>query len=213
MSKKVKSENRFNIPILTNKYKDKIHIKTNGEFELVSDYNDKVITIRHLECGRDSELNPKYFLSKLSCPKCAKEERYIKRLEKTKKIVLEFKEELKNEVGEEYIVTRDCMNPDERKVSLKHKCGYEYKIKINSFRSGRRCPICTKTQPKPPEQYEKEFKTIVKDKFKLLSEYERANKKIEVLCTRCNFKSLVNPSSFLRDSRCPKCEKKQVIKK
>lgn len=213
MSQRVKLENRFNISILTEKYKNKIYLKTNGEFELVSDYNDKVITIRHLECGRESELNPKYFLSKLSCPQCAKEERYLKRLEKTKKIISEFKEELKKEVGEDYIVTSDYMNPDERKVSLKHKCGYEYKIKINSFRSGRRCPICTKTQPKPPEQYEKEFKIIVKDKFELLSEYERANKKIEVLCTRCNSKSLVNPSSFLRDSRCPKCEKKQVLKK
>lgn len=212
MNPRLKKEDKFNISVLTDRYRYRVVNKTNGEFDLVSDYNDKVVTIYHKECGRTSELNPKYFLSKLICPKCEKENRYYKRLEKTKKIVSDFKEELKKEVGDEYVVTKDYMNPDERKVSIKHNCGYEYKIKINSFRSGRRCPICTKTQPKPPEQYELEFYEIVNDKFKLLSKYERANKKIEVVCTRCNCISYVNPSSFLRDSRCPKCEKKQYKK-
>lgn len=204
----MKGKDKNNIDSLTQKYRNKVKIKTNGEFDLVSPYNDKVVSVYHSECDRVSELNPRYFLSRLVCSHCAKEKRYDLRKEKTKEIINDFKQELKELVGDEYVVTKDWMDPDERKVSIKHNCGHEYKIKINSFRSGRRCPICTKTQPKPPEEYEREFYDVVEDRFQLLAPYERAIKKIPVLCNRCHKKSLVNPSGFLRDSRCPKCEKK-----
>lgn len=208
MSKKIRKIKENDISTLTQKYKNKLKIKTNGEFDLVSSYNDKVVEIYHTECGRVSQLNPRYFLSKLSCPLCEKDKRYEMRLEKTKKIVADFKKELKDEVGDEYKVTKDYMDPDERKVSLMHSCGYEYKVKINSFKSGRRCPKCTKTQPKPPEEYLKEFNRVSNGKFSLLIPYERATKKIDIECHKCNEKSSVNPSYFLRDPRCPKCEKK-----
>lgn len=212
MGKKT-GKSKDNISILTQKYKNKLLTKTNGEFDLVNTYNDKVVDIYHKECGRVSKLNPRYFLSKLSCPLCEKDKRYDIRLEKTKQIVADFKIYLKNEVGNEYTITKDYMNPDERKVSIMHNCGHEYKVKINSFKSGRRCPICTKTQPKPPEEYLKEFNEISNGKFSLLTPYERATKKIDILCHKCNEKSSVNPSYFLRDPRCPKCEKKTNSKK
>ena len=197
------------IELLTENHKKKIENKTNGEFTMIGSYNDKAIRIKHIECGRISELNPRYFLSKLVCPVCAREKRYQVRLEKTKTIVSKFKNDLKIKVGEEYTVTRDYMDPDERKVSLRHNtCGKEYKVKINSFNSGRRCPDCTKTKPKSPEEYKREFEKIVNGKCTLLTEYKRATIKIDIHCKKCNSISSVNPSAFLSDSRCPKCEKK-----
>lgn len=203
-----KGNSKYDILILTKRYENKLNEKTKGEFRLNGRYNDKVVSITHEKCNRSFELHPRYFLGKLSCPLCEKEVRYKKRIEKTKEVVSEFKKYLKDAVGEEYIVIEDFMNPDERKVSLEHKCGHQYKVKINSFRNGRRCPICTKTQPKSPSQYELEFKNITGGRFELLTPYERAVKKVEIKCNVCEDKSWVNPSSFLRDSRCPKCEKK-----
>lgn len=213
MNKKLRRANKNDISILTQKYKNKLKIKTNGEFDLVSKYNDKVVDIYHSECGRVSKLNPRYFLSKLSCPLCERDKRYDMRLEKTREIVADFKKELKDEVGDEYVVIKEYMDPDERKVSLKHSCGYEYKVKINSFRNGRRCPKCTKTQTKPPEKYLKEFNEVSGNEFILLTSYERATKKVYIKCLKCNEKFSVNPSYFLRDPRCPKCEKKINSKK
>lgn len=201
------------IDVLTQKYRDKLNNKAGNEFSLTSTYNDKVVSILHNECKREFQLHPRYFLTKLACPLCEKEKKYDVRREKTKKIVAEFKKELKTLVGDEYKVTRDYMDPEERKVSLEHKCGHKYDIKINSFRNGRRCPICTKTQPKSPEEYAKEFKELAGNKFELLTKYERANKKVEVLCNQCNEKFPVNPSYFKRDLRCPLCEKKTIPKR
>lgn len=214
MSGKLNKAPKNTVSVLTKKYKEKINVKTKGEFDLVGTYNDKAIKIHHKKCDRISELNPRYFLSKLSCPLCKRDERYYIRLEKTKTIVAEFKKELEQLVGDEYSVLEDFMDPDERKVLIRHnKCGKVYRVKINSFMSGRRCPQCTKTQPKPPEHYEKEFKEVANGKFILLTPYERATKKVEVLCLQCNEISSINPSYFLRDSRCPKCEKTHPGKK
>lgn len=218
MTRKLKKRNNprkiKTIAGLTEKYKEKIHIKTNGEFSLIGTYNDKVIEIHHKKCNRISELNPRYFMSKLLCPLCERDKRYQQRLEKTKIIVAEFKEELKKIVGDEYEVLEDFMNPDERKVLIRHnKCGKVYRVKINSFMSGRRCPDCTKTQPKSPEKYMKEFESVAKNEFTLLTPYERATKKVKILCHKCNEESSVNPSYFLRDARCPNCEKNHPHKK
>lgn len=210
---KRKMKKTKNIDELTKNYKEKVHIKTDGKFELIGQYNDRSIEILHKECNRISELHPRYFLSKMTCPLCEKDKRYQKRMEKTKIIVAEFKEELKTMVGNEYEVVEDFMDPDERKVLIEHKkCSHRYRVKINSFKSGRRCPLCTKTQPKSPEKYKEEFEDVSKGKFTLITPYERATKKVEILCLRCNEKSEVNPSYFLRDSRCPKCEKMQMTK-
>lgn len=203
-----------NIDILTKKYEEKLENKTGREFLLKSVYNDKVVDILHSECNRVFQLHPRYFLSKLSCPLCDKEKKYDIRREKTKKIVSDFKEELKTlPKGNEYTVTKDDMDPEERKVSLRHKCGHEYKVKINSFRNGRRCPECTKTQPKTAEEYHEEFYELVGSRFVLLTQYERANKKVKVHCNQCNEDFEINPSYFKRDCRCPRCEKKVISKK
>lgn len=209
-----KDKRRKSIKELTEFYGLKINAKTNGEFDLYGEYNDKSIDIIHHKCGRISELHPRYFLSKLICPICEKEKRYEKRLEKTRVIVNEFKEELKDLVGDEYSVTKDYMDPDERKVSLIHNvCGNEYSIKINSFRDGRRCSECTKKKPKTPEKYKGEFYEKANGKFELLTEYEKSTKKVDVYCKNCKSEFPINPSYFLRDPRCPECEKAKPEKK
>lgn len=198
---------------LTKNYQQKLKVKTGDEFTLTSVFNDKSVSLMHKECKRVFELNPRYFLSKLSCPLCEKDNRYHVRLEKTKKVVSEFKEYLKETVGDEYSVIQDYMDPDDRKVFIRHnKCSHEYYIMPRNFIGGRRCPECTKTQPKPPEEYLREFNDVVKGRFDLITPYEVAIKKVDVLCNKCKKTSKVNPSAFLRDSRCPKCEKKQKHK-
>ena len=47
MNPRLKKEDKFNISVLTDRYRYRVINKTNGEFDLVSDYNDKVVTIYH----------------------------------------------------------------------------------------------------------------------------------------------------------------------
>ena len=99
-------------------------------------------------------------------------------------------------------------------MKLKHNsCGYEYEIKPKAFLDGRRCPMCTKTKFKTPEEYQQDFNKVSNGEFELLTPYERATKKVKVKHINCKEKDNIfeiSPSYFLRDNRCPNCQKSKA---
>lgn len=60
----------------------------------------------------------------------------------SKKTNKEFKEEVKNLVGNEYTVLGEYIN-NKTKIKIKHNiCGHEYMVRPNDFQQGYRCPEC-----------------------------------------------------------------------
>mgnify|MGYP001575981123 CR=1 FL=1 len=191
---------------LTLRYKNKLK-KRKPDYELVGEYNDKVVDIKHVHCGHTFSLNPKYFLYHGECRFCNKEARDKKKKLKENKKIERFKEDVKLLGNGEYIVIGTSIDVRTRKITIKHNCGYEYGIRMCMFRKGRRCPICTKTKFKTPEMYRNEFDAVSNGRFKIITPYEKSTKKIKVYHNKCNQAFDIIPGQFLKDPRCSVCEK------
>lgn len=193
----IKSENH-----LTNKYKNLISNKTSNQFNLIGEFDEDFITMKCNTCKEILKVPTREFLKNFTCfnSKCRKRQKLVNEIE-----------ELAND---EYTVLKnfcdtDNTSKDYKKCLIKHNnCGLEYKIIPRNFINGRRCPECTKTKFKTPEQYEKDFMMAGNGQFSLLSKYVRATEKVTAQHTGgCNHIFDVTASYFLRDPRCPICEK------
>jgi len=192
-------------------YNNKLQEKTKGEFSLVGQYDNHVVEVKHEKCNRIFERNPRYFLSNLTCPLCERDKKKEIQKENSKKRVAVFKEKVKELEGDKYEVIGEFIDSNTGKVEIKHvECGNVYGIRPGAFVAGRRCPECTKTKFKTPEQYKKEFMEVANGKFELLDEYQRATVKIKIKHNECNQIFEISPSSFLRDNRCSICEKNKL---
>lgn len=200
------------IKILTDRYKARLK-KRKPDYELVSEYNDKVVDIKHKKCNNVFPVSPNYILYYGSCPKCNKEEKQYKISKKEIEKINKFKEYVEDVTNGDYIVTGNTIDKKTRKINIKHSCGHEYGIRMCMFKKGRRCPICTKTKYKTHEQYKKEFEDASNGDFILLTKYEASTKKIKILHKGCNNHFDILPGNFIKDPRCSICEKRTKSKK
>lgn len=108
-----------------------------NEYTVVDKYiNDSTkITLRHNDCGYEWKVIPSSFLQGTRCPKC-QHRSYIKT---NKEIV----QEVCNLVKDEYTVLEKYKGGEVKILFRHNKCGYEYYVKPNNFRNGRRCPNCS----------------------------------------------------------------------
>lgn len=192
---------------LTNIYKDLIPSMTNNKFELIGEFNEDYITIKCNDCGTASKVKTDDFLKN---PKCT----YYNCIHREDMV-----NQIKEIVGDEYTVlknfyTLDRKSKDFKKILIRHnKCGNIYSVVPRNFIKGRRCPECTKTQFKTHEEYVEDVNRVGKGKFKVLSPYTRASEKIWLEHSGgCKEKFEVNAGYFLRDPRCPLCEKQHLEK-
>jgi len=107
------------------------------DYTLLSKYtksNDKV-AIRHDVCGVVFNATPNNVISKSSrCPRCVGNN--------VKKDTEQFKKEVFNIVGEEYVVLGRYVT-NKTKIDIEHRvCGHVYKVQPDKFLRGRRCPNC-----------------------------------------------------------------------
>lgn len=95
---------------------------------------DTKIRMKHNECGNEWEIAPYSFLGgKRRCPNCNGT---------PLKTTYQFKEDVFNLVGDEYMVLGEYITA-QIKIKMKHnKCASEYMVKPNNFISGYRCPAC-----------------------------------------------------------------------
>lgn len=193
---------------LTNIYKELIPSITNDKFKLIGEFNEEYITIKCNDCETVSKVKTEDFLKNPKCTyyNCSHRQSLVEQI---------------NEIaGDEYTVlknfyTLDRNSKDFKKILIRHnKCGNVYSIIPRNFIKGRRCPECTKTQFKSHDDYVEDVKRVGEGKFSVLSPYTRASKKIWIEHSGgCKEKFEVNAGYFLRDPRCPLCEKQSLEKK
>lgn len=190
---------------LTNIYKELIPNMSENKFELIGEFNEDFITIKCNDCGTIFKAKTDLFLKN---PKCG----YRNCLIRTSLV-----EKVKEIAGDEYTVIKNFATLDRdskefKKILIRHNdCEEEYTVIPRNFIKGRRCPKCTKTPFKTPKQYEKDVYDVGSGNFELLTPYTRASEKVWIKhAGGCNEKFDVNAGYFLRDPRCPLCEKQHL---
>ena len=117
----------------------------------------------------------------------------------------EFKKEVYDLVGDEYLFLDTYVNK-RTKIKVKHnKCGRIYKVTPGGFLRGNRCPYCFGNLKKTDAQFKHEVYTLVGDEYAFLEPYVNNKNKIKVRHNKCGNIYEVKPDGFLRGNRCPYC--------
>lgn len=123
-----------------------------------------------------------------------------------KKTDTEFKQEVVDLVGNEYVFLDSYVNA-RTKLRVKHvNCGNIYKVTPISFLKGTRCPYCAiLSERKTDAQFKKEVYNLVSDEYVFLDKYVNKHTKIKVKHNECGNIYEVKPNDFLSGHRCPYC--------
>ena len=174
-----------------------------NEYSVLTKYKNSQtkLFIKHNECGYVWEITPNNFLRGRRCPKCAG------LMRKTTK---QFKQEVYEQVGDEYVVLGNYVNK-ETKIKIKHnKCGHVWEVKPGNFLNNKtRCPKCFGVayhKTKNTNIFKKEVKQLTGNEYTVLGEYMGTHTKILIKHNSCGNKYFVTPNKFLLGNRCPKCK-------
>jgi Zn ribbon nucleic-acid-binding protein len=135
------------IKLLTNTdvgFKKTVFDKVGTQYTVKGTYVDSQtkILIKHNKCGNEYMARPAEFYRGKRCPICSK----LVAAKKITKTPEKFEVEVKELVGDEYIII-DKYIISSKKVTLRHKkCGYEWKVLPNGFLGGQRCPLCNESK-------------------------------------------------------------------
>lgn len=119
-----------------------------------------------------------------------------------KKTTEDFKNEIKDLVGDEYSVLGEY-KISTTKIKMRHNiCGTIFEPTPTRFLSGTRCPKCRSSHiPKTEEM----FKEEMPKGYILLSPYVNAKTKVFVRHESCGYEWWTNPSTLRKGHGCPKC--------
>ena len=177
---------------------DFVSNKTNGEFEVRSQYIDNFTKIKlyHNECKREFLIIPANFKRRLRCAPCN-----IKK----KKTTESFKKELKELVGNEYIFQNEYVNA-KTKVSLLHtKCNKIWNATPDDIlNGGNRCGYCSPTFQNT-EKFRETVTEIAGDEYILLSEYENKSTPLKFFHISCGRTFERKPEHFIAGCFCSHC--------
>ncbi|PWT39112.1 hypothetical protein DKZ22_11745 [Limosilactobacillus reuteri] len=156
------------------------------------------ILCRHNYCQYEWKIRPANFIHRdVRCPKCQhniqnKDTDY-------------FRKEVKNLVGDEYVVMT-AYTRSQNKIMMRHNvCGYQWGIKPYSFLRGARCPKCSGVLKKNTEIFRREVYELEEESYTVLGEYVTAQTKIRMRHNKCGNIWEIKPYSFLSGKRCPRC--------
>lgn len=123
-------------------FKIKFENRSNGEYELLSDYelSCKKIRIKHLLCGTIFEMKANNFLQGQGCPECSKNIIKIKNTRSDE----EYKSMIKEIYGDEYSVASKYINSYEKIDIIHNVCGNKFSITAQSMLNTNynHCPFC-----------------------------------------------------------------------
>ena len=162
--KKTNSKNRTKT---TEQFKQEVFNIVGNEYTVLGEYikNNVKIKMRHNKCGYEWKVTPGSFLSGNRCPKCSN--RLNTGRNTKRKTTEQFKQKVKELVGNEYIVLGKYKN-NKTKIKIKHiTCGNMYEVTPNDFIKGTRCPYCKASKG---EQKIADF--LIKNKIKFETEKE-----------------------------------------
>lgn len=183
-------------------FKKEVFELVGDEYEVLGEYKNakNKIEIFHKECGKNYFVSPDSFLKGRRCPNCNG---------KFKKTTEQFKKELYELVGDEYLLLDEYKNNRTKVKMIHQKCGMIYYVVPTSFLSGCRCPKCSKEQ-KTTDVFKREVYELVGDEYKVLGVYKNSRTKIEIEHQKCGHVHTFTPDSFLRKPRCVKCSKRMI---
>lgn len=182
-------------------FKQEVKKLVGNEYTFLEPYVNAItkLKVKHNRCSNVYEVTPNNFLRGKRCPYCSVSGR-------DSKTDAEFKQEVKNLVGDEYIFL-DTYRGNRFKLRVKHnKCGYTYTVAPYSFLNGSRCPYCyIEAERKTNSQFRQEVYDLVGDEYTFLDSYINTYTKIKVKHNRCSNVYEVQPYAFLHGNRCPYC--------
>lgn len=154
------------------------------------------IRVKHNKCGNIYEVTPSHFIKGSRCLYCSG---------KAKKTDAQFKQEIKNLVGNDYVFLDHYVNA-KTKLRVKHaKCNNVYEVQPYSFLQGKRCPYCYGNAKKTDADFKKEVFDLVGNEYTFIDTYVNAYTKLKVKHNGCGNVYKVKPNNFLNGSRCPHC--------
>ncbi len=155
------------------------------------------LRVKHNKCGSIYKVQPSNFLNGSQCPYCSG---------KIKKTDAQFRKEVYDLVGNEYIFLDSYVNTM-TKLRVQHtKCGHIYKVVPNNFIRGSRCPCCSVNTGKTDARFKKEVFDLVGNEYTFLDPYVNNHTKLRVKHNKCGNIYEVKPTDFLdHQTRCPYC--------
>lgn len=130
-----------------------------------------------------------------------------------RKTTQEFKQEVFDLVGSEYIVNEEYVNAS-TKISFIHNiasCMNEFYMTPTNFTQGQRCPKCRQSERKQRDlnwlkingqRFCEEVFDVTDGEYIVIGEYLGSNKKIDILHTKCDEIFSMTPIHFKRGHRC-----------
>lgn len=125
----------------TEYFKNKVAELVGKEYTVIGEYQkaNTPILLIHNKCGRKFKMSPGHFVDGERCPYCG----YARRAKLKMKTQDEFKNNIKENLGNSYILLSKYKG-DSVPVTLVHtKCGHKYKARPSGIVQGRlACPYC-----------------------------------------------------------------------
>jgi len=189
-----------------------------GSYRLISMYTNMItpVNLLHLKCKTEYTVaRLKGFLNenKNKCPICFKRTEF----KSTKKItMLDLKERIKEQTGNEYSVLSLKIKNMNSKISMKHeKCGYIWDVKPEMFLGVKqsRCPQCSNENrglylrnPNFLQEVLNSKEYGIEYEWVGNPEYSYDNKKkYKIKHKICGLQYFVRPNDFQQGYRCPSC--------
>ncbi|MCD3216889.1 hypothetical protein G8S55_06425 [Clostridium botulinum C] len=204
----------------TKQFKQEIYNKTQGEYQVVSEYDGyrNPVKIKHISniCNNfEFVINPESFLIKQQCPECR---RIITNKSYGGRTHEQFIRQVYEKFNNDYTVLGRYTKGNS-KILIRHNCldcnNHAFYMIANNFLQSNGCPKCEVKERglkhrKTHTQFIAEVKKSVGDDYTILGEYVLASNKILIRhnCNKCNnYEFYMTPHSFLQGKRCPKCQR------
>lgn len=183
-----------------NDFKKEIFNLVGSEYTFLDPYvnTDTKLRVKHNKCGYIYKVIPANFLKGTRCPFCSGN---------IKKTNAQFKQEVKNLVGNEYIFLDSYVNTH-TKLRVKHsECGHIYEVEPSNFFRGTRCPFCSANFnfKKNDAEFKQQVQDLVGNEYVFLDAYVDDHTKLQVKHIECGNVYKVTPGNFLYGYRCPFC--------
>lgn len=124
-------------------FEKEVEALTGSDYSVEGEYinSQTKIRIRHNTCSRTYPVRPASFLQGSRCPFCAKHGVKKGTLRKTD---AQFRQEVKDLVGDEYMV-EETYPGSLISLTMRHNiCGRTFSVRPNNFLYGSRCPYCAR---------------------------------------------------------------------
>lgn len=125
--------------ISSQEFLNEVYNLVQDEYVVLGEFVNKKVKIemKHSVCNFTYEVLPYHFLNGVRCPKCNG------RMRKTTE---EYISEVKNIIGDEYIVIGKYKNSSTKIAMMHTTCGSKWNVVPNAFLQGSRCPKCNQSK-------------------------------------------------------------------